>query len=67
MTIDNIKSGVHAERKRTLATLLTQSGYMSAIGTGVPRLIIRLSRSVSRREPELELLGGELRDWGLKI
>jgi ATP-dependent DNA helicase RecG len=45
VTLDNIKLGVHAERNRALATLLTQLGYMSAIGTGVPRLIIRLSRA----------------------
>ncbi len=61
VTLDNIKLGVHAERNRTLATLLTQLGYMSAIGTGIPRLIIRLSRTVSGREPEFELVGEELR------
>ncbi len=61
VTVDNIKLGVHAERNRTISTLLTQSGYMSAIGTGIPRLIIRLSRSVSGREPEFELVGEELR------
>jgi predicted HTH transcriptional regulator len=49
------------ERNRTIATLLTQLGYMSAIGTGVPRLIIRLSRALSGREPEFELVGEELR------
>ncbi|MCP4398730.1 MAG: hypothetical protein GY801_15705 [bacterium] len=61
VTVDNIKLGVHAERNRTISTLLTQSGYMSAIGTGIPRLIIRLSRTVSGREPEFELVGEELR------
>ncbi len=61
VTIDNIKLGVHAERNRTISTLLTQSGYMSAIGTGIPRLIIRLSRTVSGRDPEFELVGEELR------
>jgi len=34
---------------------------MSAIGTGIPRLIIRLSRLLSGREPEFELVGEELR------
>lgn len=61
VTLDNIKLGVHAERNRAIATLLTQLGYMSAIGTGVPRLIVRLSRALSGREPEFELVGEELR------
>jgi len=61
VALENIKLGVHAERNRAIATLLTQLGYMSAIGTGVPRLIIRLSRQLSGREPEFELVGEELR------
>ena len=61
ITLDNIKFGVHAERNRAIATLLTQLGYMSAIGTGIPRLIIRLSRLLSRHEPEFILIGEELR------
>lgn len=61
VTLENIRLGVHAERNRAIATLLTQLGYMSAIGTGVPRLIIRLSRALSGREPEFALVGEELR------
>jgi ATP-dependent DNA helicase RecG len=61
VSLDNITYGVHAERNRLIATLLTQLGYMSAIGTGVPRLILRLSREVSGREPEFALVGEELR------
>lgn len=61
ITLENIRLGVHAERNRAIATFLTQLGYMSAIGTGVPRLIIRLSRAVSGREPEFALVGEELR------
>jgi len=61
VTLENIRLGVHAERNRRLATLLTQLGYMSAIGTGIPRLIIRLSRLLSGREPDFELIGEELR------
>jgi ATP-dependent DNA helicase RecG len=49
VTLDNIRLGIHAERNRRLATLLTQLGYMSAIGAGIPRLIIRLSRLLSGR------------------
>jgi ATP-dependent DNA helicase RecG len=61
VVLENIKFGVHAERNRRIAALLTQLGYMSAIGTGVPRLIIRLSRQLSGREPEYSLVGEELR------
>jgi ATP-dependent DNA helicase RecG len=66
VTLDNIKLGVHAERNRRIASLLAHLGYMSAIGTGVPRLIIRLSRQLSEREPEYSLVGEELRlcIWG---
>jgi ATP-dependent DNA helicase RecG len=69
VTLDNIRLGVHAERNRRLATLLTHLGYMSAIGTGVPRLILRLSRQLSNREPEYALVGEELRltIWGAKL
>ena len=69
VTLDNIKLGVHAERNRRIAGLLTHLGYMSAIGTGVPRLIIRLSRQLSHREPEYSLVGEELRlcIWAAKI
>ncbi len=61
VTLDNIKLGVHAERNRRIATLLAHLGYMSAIGTGVPRLIIRLSQRLSAREPVYSLVGEELR------
>ena len=61
VTLDNIRLGVHAERNRALATLLTQLGYMSAIGTGVPRLIVRLTRQLTGRDPEFERVGEELR------
>lgn len=61
VTLENIRLGVHAERNRAIATFLTQLGYMSAIGTGVPRLIIRLSRQLSGRTPEFVLVGEELR------
>jgi predicted HTH transcriptional regulator len=59
--LENIKLGVHTERNRAICTLLTQLGYMSAIGTGVPRLIMHLSRQASGREPEFALVGEELR------
>ena len=61
ITLDNIKLGVHAERNRRIAALLTHLGYMSAIGTGIPRLVIRLSKQLSNREPEYRLVGEEVR------
>ncbi len=61
VTLETIRLGVHAERNRLIATLLTQLGHMSAIGTGVPRLIRRLSRELSGREPDFALVGEELR------
>jgi ATP-dependent DNA helicase RecG len=61
ITLDNIRLGVHAERNRAICTLLTQLGYMSAIGTGVPRLIVRLTRQLTGREPEFLVVGEELR------
>ena len=69
ITLDNIKLGVHAERNRRIVALLTQLGYMSAVGTGIPRLIIRLSRQLSAREPEYDLVGEELRlrIWAAEI
>jgi len=59
--LENIKLGVHAERNRTIVRILTQLGYMSAIGTGIPRLIIRLSKDVFGIEPEFQIIGEELR------
>ena len=44
-----------------MATLLVQLGYMSAIGTGIPGLIVCLSRQLAGREPEFEMIGEELR------
>jgi len=61
VSLENIKLGVHAERNRSIVRFLSQLGYMSAIGTGIPRLIIRLSKNVSGREPEFIIIGEELR------
>ncbi len=61
VTLENIRLGMHAERNRAIVNFLTHLGYMSAIGTGIPRLIIRLSKILSGREPEFELIGEELR------
>ncbi|OQW99885.1 MAG: hypothetical protein BWK80_62430 [Desulfobacteraceae bacterium IS3] len=61
VTLENIRLGMHAERNRAVVNLLTHLGYMSAVGTGIPRLIIRLSRLLSGREPEFEIVGEELR------
>lgn len=67
VTLDNIKLGVHAERNRAIATLLTQLGYMSLrdgsqvpLARAHPWLILRLSRWC-RSTPEFEMVGEELR------
>jgi len=66
VTLENIKVGVHAERNPRICTVLTHLGYMSDIGTGIPRLIIRLTKRLSGREPEFELFDEEfwVRIWG---
>lgn len=61
VTLENIKVGVHAERNPRLCTVLTHLGYMSDIGTGIPRLIIRLTKKLSGREPEFEMIDEEFR------
>lgn len=38
-----------------------RDGSQSTISTGVPRLIVRLSRALSGRTPEFEIVGEELR------
>lgn len=61
ITLENIRVGVHAERNPRLCTILTHLGYMSDIGTGIPRLIIRLTKRLSGREPEFETVDEEFR------
>jgi ATP-dependent DNA helicase RecG len=58
VTLDNVRYGAHYERNSRLCTVLTHLGFMSDIGTGIPRMI-RLTKRLSGREPEFELRGEE--------
>ena len=58
VTLENVRYGAHYERNSRLCTILTHLGFMSDIGTGIPRMI-RLTRRLSGREPEFELRGEE--------
>jgi len=58
VTLENVRYGAHYERNSRLCTVLTHLGFMSDIGTGIPRMI-RLTRRLSGREPEFELRGEE--------
>ncbi len=65
VSLETRRLGVPAERNRRLAPRLTPLGHRSAIGTGIPRLIIRLTRQLSGREPEFARVGeaGRVRLW----
>ncbi len=65
VSLETRRLGVPAERNRRLATRLTPLGHMSAIGTGIPCLIFRLTRQGSGREPEFARVGeaGRVRLW----
>lgn len=58
-----------AYRRKAVSIIGTRAralkGHMSAIGTGIPRLIIRLTRRLSGREPEFARVGedGRVRLW----
>jgi ATP-dependent DNA helicase RecG len=58
VTLENVRYGAHYERNSRLCTVLTHLGFMSDIGTGIPRMI-RLTKQLSGREPEFELRGEE--------
>jgi len=64
VTLENIKLGVHAERNPLIVSYLAKMGYMTQIGTGIPRMI-RLLKEHTGREPDLEERGQEfiVRIW----
>lgn len=66
ITVENLRYGVHYERNPLICRLLSHFGYMSSIGTGIPRLIIRLSKQLSGKEPKFEVNGEQFRVtvWG---
>lgn len=53
VTLENIKLGVHSERNQLIVSYLAKMGYMTQIGTGVPRMI-RLLKRHTGREPDFE-------------
>lgn len=53
VTLENIKLGVHSERNQLIVSYLAKMGYMTQIGTGIPRMI-RLLKEHTGREPDFE-------------
>jgi len=53
VTLENIKLGIHAERNPLIVSYLAKMGYMTQIGTGIPRMI-RLLKQHTGREPDFE-------------
>ena len=64
VTLENIKLGVHSERNQLIVSYLAKMGYMTQIGTGIPRMI-RLLKKHTGREPDFEERGQEfiVRIW----
>jgi len=53
VTLENIKLGIHAERNPLIVSYLAKMGYMTQIGTGIPRMI-RLLKEHTGKEPDFE-------------
>ena len=53
VTLENIRFGVYSERNQLIVSHLAKMGYMTQIGTGIPRMI-RLLKEHTDREPDLE-------------
>ena len=64
VSLENIRFGIHAERNPLIVSYLAKMGYLTQIGTGIPR-IIRLVKKHTGREPEFEERGSEfiVRIW----
>jgi len=60
VTLDNILLGIHAERNPILVTFLSRLGFVSRIGTGIPRMI-RLMREHGLPAPEFRIVNHEFR------
>jgi len=60
VTVESMRLGVHAERNPIIVTLLTKLGFMSQIGTGVPRMI-RLMKEYGLPEPGITGLENEVK------
>ncbi len=53
ISLENIRLGVHSERNQLIVSYLAKMGYMTQIGTGIPRMI-RLLKEHTGREPDFE-------------
>lgn len=53
VSLENIRLGVHSERNQLIVSYLAKMGYMTQIGTGIPRMI-RLLKEHTGREPDFE-------------
>lgn len=64
ITLENIRLGIHLERNPLIVSYLAKMGYMTQIGTGIPRMI-RLLKEHTGREPDFEERGQEflVRIW----
>lgn len=60
VTLDNIRLGIHAERNPILTTFLSRLGFVSRVGTGIPRMI-RLMRQHGLPDPEFQIVDHEFR------
>ena len=60
VTLDNILLGIHAERNPILVTLLSRLGFVSRIGTGIPRMV-RLMREHGLPDPQFQIVDHEFR------
>jgi ATP-dependent DNA helicase RecG len=60
VTLDNILLGIHVERNPILVTFLSRLGFVSRIGTGIPRMI-RLMRQHGLPDPQFQIVDHEFR------
>jgi ATP-dependent DNA helicase RecG len=65
VTLENIRTHYSVSRNPLIARVLFNLRYMSALGTGIPR-IIRLMKEGTGREPDFEVQGEQfsVRLWG---
>lgn len=60
VTLDNIRTHYSKARNETIARVLFNLGYVNSLGSGIPRMI-RLMREYVGREPELDVIGRDVR------
>ncbi len=67
VTLDNIRAHYSKPRNETISRVLLNLGYVSTLGSGIPRMI-RLMREHVGREPDLEVADSQflVRLWGAR-